>query len=127
MVYKCQHWKQKSPNKILVLCVHTRPPLEIEVIQICDAAEQDNGFEGKYVGFEVHEDFVEEDEVVHLVTTSMIKTVPEKYLNQFYINWQRTVFMWKVNIYLKVPRKRVLPSADSIFMLATIRKSFQIN
>ena len=67
--------------------------MEIEVIQIDNAAEQDNGFEGKYVGFAVHEDFVEEDEVVHLVTTSMIKTVPEKYLNQFYINWRRTVFM----------------------------------
>jgi hypothetical protein len=67
--------------------------LEIEVIQIDAAAEQDDGFEEEYVGFEVHEDFVEEDEVVHLVTTSMIKTVPEKYLNAFYINWRRTVFM----------------------------------
>ena len=55
--------------------------------------------------FKVHEDFVEEDEVVHLVTTSMIKTVPEKYLNQFYINWQRTVFTWKVNIYYRSPEK----------------------
>jgi hypothetical protein len=40
----------------------------------------------------------------------MIKTVPEKYLNAFYINWRRTVFMWKVNsyqfdIYYRSPEK----------------------
>ena len=58
-----------------------------------------------HVGFEDVEDFVVEDEVGDLVTASMIKTVPEKYLNQFYINWQRTVFMWKVNIYYRSPEK----------------------